>query len=1189
MQKPQNLVDPLEKAINKRDIASIDDIVRGLERIQKRKDRAVQVQLVNRALIAAALEQDEPVYLGFLQDLPREEVESLAIRLTDHYLAHQDERWIDAILQVTGQLDRKSSQSRILSQVSKTLVDTGVRDRRQVLIERGMGILSQISFRKYRSALLIEIVPALITWGITTHDIRYHRRALELVPEIADVSERADLHCDIVTAMVTIGIAERDLSIVYEAIRSASEIMQKLRRINCTLAIIDMTWRSPISRSISEIRTFMGAFVDLPEPRQVEIFECLVQELLERIKDRSQLYSILLSLERDMPGSRRHLVVRLLKKAETTGDHWFIKKALEFNGRITDPEQIPLKEIIHSGILIAEKTRNPDFLVAVLPLIERLYDRPAATRTYLQFTNTLLRIGDFYDAIETHSRVDMTDPVHRHQLDEASVRLLKEAILRDEIDLVDSRVLSLLEPEQAETAIYRAVYELCKEHPFSDTVEHIGAIRALARLHPRSDQLLLDSITILIEHGFLVEGDPGVLIDLAEGIAELMVREGAIAYIIRNLTAIGVERKSRDFLQRAIGLASSIEGQHNRSEALFAVIEAASLLAVKQSDLDLLRRMRAWSTSLLEKEFATGAIGKIVHGMIRYALIEKAPFALDEAHGLLELVEDAALKKQLTERVIEAYIRVGCLRLDESAATYQSPDFLEEARPFQQALALIHEHADPGQVSLKIAGAIDIVLYYAERSSAVHFFVPLTLFSLEIENPLERDAMITRIAAGLREIVELLDSTDPYEVLAYLLMRLDQAETSHLIMDLACQLNQQIKDPYTRLSGMSTLADLFMRQGRREQADGLVDDILVRLDSLPHRYQQVLILADIATLLVGADAARAYACLEQAISILDGVEPDRASFVRVQLVLSIVNLHGLNRSDDDLPRAMTIIEGIANPEDYIEALIAVSNMVRDNTGSCREILRLVSRSIEAIQSPYERGTALLNVIPIAELCGEHSYVETFLGEVERSMDRINIPFIVAVLKRALVQRLVAISQRRDTDTFLARAIEVATGIEDDDVRHETLLRLNQDPQPAHADGIYAMVLDAKQKIHSGEFSKGLVASIDRSLHALPDRALQAKYYTELFVAARESGQENLGEKLLRSAINAAEIIRPLSRRVYVLGDMALKVFAAGDELRSSDIMDMAGEAATNIREYRQRDQIFDELAMVIKVMQELRV
>jgi hypothetical protein len=1189
MHSPQSLVNPLEEAVHMGDMTRIDEIVRGYSGIQKRKDRAQQIQQANTILIDAALDQDQPAYLAHLQELAKEEVDVLVVRLTDHYLSNQDERWIDAILKVSGQLDRKSHQSRVLSQVSRTLVDTGVREKRQILIERGMGILSQISFRKYRSALLIELVPALIAWGITTHDIRYHRRALELVPEIGDVSERADLHCDIVTAMVTIGIAERNLSIVYEALRSASAILQKLRRINCTLAIIDMTWRSPISRTISDIRGFMGAFRDLPETRQVEIFECLVHELLERIKDRSQLYTTLLSLERDMPETRRHLVIRLLKKAETTSDHWYIKKALEFNGRIVDPNQIPIKEIIHSGIIIAEKTRNADFLIAVLPLVDRLYDRAAATHTYLQFTNTLLRIGEFYDAIETHSRVDMQDPAHRHQIDETSVRLLKEAILRDEIDLVHARILGMLEPEQAETSIYRAVYELCKEHQFSDTIGHIGAIRSLAHLHPRSDQLLLDSITILIEHGFLVEGDPGVLIDLSEGIGQIPIREGAIAYIIRNLTAIGVEKKSRDFLQRAIGLASNIEGQHTRSEALFAVIEAASLLAVKQSDLDLLRRMRSWSSSLLEKEYAVSAIGKIVQGMIRYALIEKAPYALDEGGLLLETIDDPALRQQLMERIIEAYIRVGCLRLEDSAFTYQSPDFVEEARPFQQALELLKLHTNPSQVSLKIAGAIDIVLQYAERSSTVNFFVPLTLFSLEIENPLERDAMISRIAAGLREIVELLDSTDPYEVLAYLLMRLDQAETSTLVMDLACELNAHIKDPYTRLSGMSTLVDLFVRQGRRERGDELIDAIIDGLEALPHRYQRILILADIATQLVGVDERRAYDCLERAIALLDDVEADRASFVRVQLVLSIVSLHSVNRSPENVPRAMAIVEGIENPEDYIEALIAVSNMVRDDTGSCRNILRLVSRSIEAIPSPYERGTALLNVIPIAELCGEHTYVEAFLTEVERSMERINIPFIAAVLKRALVQRLIAIAQRRDAEQYTARAIAIAQGIEDEDVRHETLRRLNQDPTQTVVDSVHAAVLDAKRKVRSGEFSKNLIASIDRTLHAVPDRALQARYYTELFVAAKESGQENLAEKLLRSAINAAEIIRPLSRRVYVLGDMALKVFAAGDELRSSDIMDMAGEAATNIREFRQRDQIFDELAMVIKVMQELRV
>lgn len=1189
MVSSENFIDPLITAVAAGDLARINELVRGANGIQKRKERALQIQQANRILEDAALERDEPAYLGFLQDLAKEEVDLLLVRMTTHYLVHEDERWIEAIMRIAAQLDRKSHQSRVLSRVSKTLVEAGVRERRPGLIEKGMGILSRISFRKYRSALLIELVPALIAWGITSHDIQYHRRALELVPEIGDVSERADLHCKIVTAMVTIGIAERNLSIIYEAIRSASAILQKIRRISCTLTIIDMTWRSPVSRTIADIHTFMEAFRDLPEGRQTEIFECLVQELLERIRDKSQLYSILLSLERDVPESRRHLVVRLLKKAESTGDKWYIKKALEFNNRIADPAQVPLKEIIHSGVLIAEKTGNTDFLIAVLPLVERLYDREASTRTYLQFTNTLLRIGQFYDAVETYVRVDLQDVIHRHHVDETGVRLLKEAILRDEIDLVNTRVLSQMEPGPAEVAVYRAVYELCKEHPFSDTVDHIGAIRSLASLHPRSDQLLLDSITILIEHGFLVDGNPEVLIELSEGIGVEQIREGAIAYIIRNLTAIGVEKRSRDYLQRGIGLASNIQGQHTRSEALFAVIEAASLLAVRQSDLDLLRRMRSWSTSLLEKAYATSAIGKIVQGMIRYALTEKTPHALDEAVRLLDMIDDPVLQQQLLERVIEAYIRVGCLRLEESAPAYQSADFADEARPFQQALALIQGHTAPSQVSLRIAGAIDIVLPYAERSGAVTFFVPLTLFSLQIEDPLERDAMISRIATGLREIVELLDSTDPYEVLAYLLMRLDQAETSTLIMDLACELNDQIKDPYTKLSGMTTLADLFMRQERRERADQLIGGIIAGLDRLPYRFQQVLILADIATLIVGADEERAYGCLQQAIDLLPEVEPDRASFVRVQLVLSIVSLHAVNRSPENVSRAMTIVEGIETPEDYIEALIAVSNMVRDDTGSCRNILRLVSRSIEAIPNPYERGTALLNVIPIAELCGEYSYVTVFLDEVEHAMARINIPFIVAVLKRALVQRLIAIAQRRDGAEFTGRAIAVARSIEDEDVRYETLQRLNQDPLPDVADSIHAAVLEAKRKIRSGEFSKNLIGSIDRSLHAVPDRALQAKYYTELFVAAKEAGQENLAEKLLRSAINAAEIIRPLSRRVYVLGDMALKVFAAGDEIRSSDIMDMAGEAATNIREFRQRDQIFDELAMVIKVMQELRV
>lgn len=75
------------------------------------------------------------------------------------------------------------------------------------------------------------------------------------------------------------------------------------------------------------------------------------------------------------------------------------------------------------------------------------------------------------------------------------------------------------------------------------------------------------------------------------------------------------------------------------------------------------------------------------------------------------------------------------------------------------------------------------------------------------------------------------------------------------------------------------------------------------------------------------------------------------------------------------------------------------------------------------------------------------------------MDRIKIPFIVAVLKRALVQRLIAIAQRRDPKQFTAKAIEVARGIEDEDVRHEILQRLNQEYQPSVVDTVHAGVLN----------------------------------------------------------------------------------------------------------------------------------
>ncbi|MDD1672405.1 MAG: hypothetical protein LUO82_05355, partial [Methanomicrobiales archaeon] len=58
------------------------------------------------------------------------------------------------------------------------------------------------------------------------------------------------------------------------------------------------------------------------------------------------------------------------------------------------------------------------------------------------------------------------------------------------------------------------------------------------------------------------------------------------------------------------------------------------------------------------------------------------------------------------------------------------------------------------------------------------------------------------------------------------------------------------------------------------------------------------------------------------------------------------------------------------------------------------------------------------------------------------------------------------------------------------------------------------------------------------------------------------------------------------RRAYVLGDMALLIFASDDEERGKDILGLAVDAAINIREEDHREDVFDELSVALRIMEE---
>jgi len=75
--------------------------------------------------------------------------------------------------------------------------------------------------------------------------------------------------------------------------------------------------------------------------------------------------------------------------------------------------------------------------------------------------------------------------------------------------------------------------------------------------------------------------------------------------------------------------------------------------------------------------------------------------------------------------------------------------------------------------------------------------------------------------------------------------------------------------------------------------------------------------------------------------------------------------------------------------------------------------------------------------------------------------------------------------------------------------------------------------------------------------------------------------------MLQCAVKEARIIRPLSRRAYVMCDIAMKISSAGCEKAAQGILDLAIDAATNIRQSSIRDDVFDELGLAIKIIQEM--
>jgi len=1177
----------IQQAISGKNFDDIDLLIQEIRAVQRRKERKSHLAVVHAAIKEVMFDEGLPDLLIYLNEVPFLEIQEVINRAVQLYIETRNEAWLTRTIQLCKSLERKNYQSKIFSVIAKDLIEAGVTEKDRQLIERGMTILHMISFRKHRSSIMMDIIPMIIVWSVSTEDDRHLYTSLQLIDVIGDVSKRSILHSELAKAIGTIGILQRNLSIVREAVRIAIIIKQKQRRMACVTHILERAWSSPLGKHLEDIIGAVNLIGEIPQPRRYEILTILLEQLLNRIKDRKQIQHTLTALEEQLPVSVECIVRQLLRKAEMSGDKWFFERALEFNERIPESTRYPIKEIVSSASVVVERTGDIGLLLRIVPLLD------VAARTseesflsqYLLLSDTLLKRGEIRNAIEIFARIGGPRETANKSATETCVRILREGVIRDEIPPLREQILSPMETGQRDLVISRALADLCRDAQFPDLVQHLPSLQELAKEHSAPGSLIPSCIRILIDRGFIESQDPSSLLSLADRIPNRAEREQVISAIVIGIARVGVALKNRDLLQRAVGLSCEIQEQRPRSEALGHVIDQATILAVEQGDLDLLHRMMRWTGSLLDRDFKLYAIDSVIKGMITYGIHHRSPKALNEAYLITHTVEDPSLQQQQRESIIEGLIRVGCLRFS-AAETPSTPDAMVfQVEPFEQALHLLVESVNRAQLSLKISKYVDIILEYSQKSNRIDFLIPLTMFILEIEDRLERNAMFFRIVGTFSDVMESLDSTDPYEIIATILQKLQSDQISPIVLNLILRLLEQTQDSYKKFSALCNLADSYLAIKENEKGRGILVRVQSSLDALSDPYEKALILSDLAGMLARVDERMAYSCMEQAQQLLDRIRGEQGSVVRRHIIFSIVSLHALKPREENVENALALVGQIEDPVEYVNAFISILRMVIPGPRT-RQILKAIYDAIAEIPSTYERVEMLLGVVPMAEQYGEKGDAPRLLEQANQDIEAISIPFISTMVKKGLVQVMLMVAFKRGDDAMTKRAREVASQIEDDVMRAQLLAQMGVDRRESPLGPISQAFQSLREKIRDGRNTMAEISAVTHLINSLPDRAKRARHYVDLYSLYLEAKDERVAERMLQAALDEASIIRPLSRRAFVLGDLALNVFSAGDEETSRDILGMAVYAAMNIREDELRDIIFHELDVALRIIEE---
>jgi hypothetical protein len=1181
------VIELLTPALEAGDLSTIQSVISGVANVKGKQARNSVLCSVNSTIVDFALVNNRPELVSVLRDISPSGADALVSRILEQYVSTGNKSWFCALDHVSGCVGKKSVQSGIIAKTAEFLISAGVVHQETRYISEGLDCLPRITFKKYRSDCIARCIPLIVPWAIAHNDLTQLYRAQALLTEVTDASKRTLCYSDLARAYATVAISKNDLPLFLDSVRLTAEIPQNQKRREGIRFIISTGINSGFCQNLLSIPDLLTHFSDLSPEVQNDLTGVLIGQFLMVETDKTRISSMLESLCVKYPSAGSQVISGLLSAAERSGDPWYLTAAIQYLRTSAEPKDISIREIIRAGEAVARNIGSSVPLLDLLQCLEQVSLDIDHSGINLQFLQSVLSLNDYATGVVLFEKVSgPAGNLHLYSL--CLLDLIIQGVRHDQKFSRDAAFFARIDRTLSATIISQTVSRIVHTLPFLEIIAHGESFQQLVTCHPKCDHLLLDSVTALTNRGFLEACDSHFLVDLAKSIHDQAVSEQALSRIVTNLAEIGVRSGNRDFLQQALGITCLIEDPRIRSATLSSIIDTAASFAAAHGDLDLLLRMRNWSGLLQDQDLASYAMTNITGGVLKYALVTRDTGALEEAYKITQDVTDPLMRIQLYERIAEAFVRIGCDRIEKPVAAGNlpfSPDYL--LSPFDRGLALLKIGNRNSLDSIKLARMIDILMSSSKKDLNRYYLIPLAQYTLEIANSCERDAMMTRIVAGLGEAIDHPGSSDPYESMAYLLLEHYRKRPALRVIDLIKQLLDLARDSFVRLRGYCILADSAVRINETELACRILDETYSGVSYLPAEHQKIQILAGLTVGYSGIDPVKAQQCLHESLDKLPAAGPENDVVARRQIVMAIAGLGEILPLDTAITLVYDIAGTHTRPAEYVRTLILAYPLVQKDKEQCASFVRTITNAIEKIESPYDQILLLLEIIPISIDSCDETIPLYLLKKVERCSKTLNIPYISDTLHGEVARLLSVLSKKQNNPSYLKKAAQQLFLIEDDELRQIRLSQIGYEDIPERSDHLSKIVAFSQKVLKQG-CPPAQIPVLERAVRTIPDRSRQALFFCRLSIRFREHGDMKLSKRMLANAINESGIIRPLSKRAFVRCNLAMIMFSAGYEHPAQEILDSAIDTATTIRESSLRDEVFDELGLAIQVMQGMR-